>query len=226
MRIAYRTLLLTLGLLIFAGSSSAVDTNSFFDAWFNAQKKLRTWSADFVQTRSLKVLVQPLVAKGRLWFSAPNQFRWEIGDPPQTIALRQKDQLFVIYPRLKRAEIYPLAGKETEQWRDALALLDAGFPQNRAEFERQFRLLSVADTNETTEAVLQPKGTMARKFMNEIRLTFKTLDFSLKAMEVRFSDGSSLRNDFTNSVMNPILEEATFTPRLDNTYKIVEPFKK
>ena len=78
-----------------------------FDRWFAAQTNLQSWSADFTQTRSLKVLAQPLVSTGKVWV-APGRFRWELGQPAQTIVLRQPDQLLIIYPRLKRAEKYPL----------------------------------------------------------------------------------------------------------------------
>jgi len=36
-----------------------------FNRWFAAQTNLQSWSADFTQTRSLKVLSQPLVANGK-----------------------------------------------------------------------------------------------------------------------------------------------------------------
>ncbi len=38
----------------------AADTNAVLDAWFAAQANVHTLSADFVQTRTLKTLVQPL----------------------------------------------------------------------------------------------------------------------------------------------------------------------
>ena len=66
----------------------SLDASAVLDAWFAAQKDLHSWSADFVQTRILKTLTQPLTAVGRLWFAEPNDFRWELGRPAQTIALR------------------------------------------------------------------------------------------------------------------------------------------
>src|SRR6266850_2821459 len=108
----------------------AAETNSPVTAWLAAQTNVQTWSADFTQTKTLKSLVQPLTAAGHVWFAKPGRFRWELGHPPQTIARRSGDEMRVIYPNLKRVEIYPL--KEAGQWRDALALLEAGFPQNQA----------------------------------------------------------------------------------------------
>src|SRR5207253_1472077 len=78
----------------------AASLNASLTAWLSAQTNIQTWSADFAQTRTLKSLTQPLMGTGRVWFAAPNRFRWELGNPAQTIAVRQPDELSVIYPRL------------------------------------------------------------------------------------------------------------------------------
>src|SRR5207247_8789439 len=101
-------------------------------SWLTAQTNIQSWSADFVQTRTFKSLTQPLTATGHVWFAEPNRFRWELGHPPQTIAVRATTEMLVIYPRLKRVERYPLSGGQTGEWRDALALLETGFPRSEA----------------------------------------------------------------------------------------------
>ena len=118
----------SLCLLLFCFPAFAADTNVFLTNWLAAQSTLKTWTADFTQTRTLKTLKQPLRSNGRLIFAAPNNFRWQLGDPAQTIAIRNSNEMSVIYPKLKRAERYPLTGAGNEPWRDALALMDAGFP--------------------------------------------------------------------------------------------------
>ena len=124
--------------LSLAALSAQAQTEKLLDQWIAAQTNLHTWSADVVETRALKSLSQPLVSTGKVWVAMPNRFRWELGQPAQTIALRQPDQLFIIYPRLKRVEKYPLTGNQTGPWRDALALLDASFPRNRADLDSHF----------------------------------------------------------------------------------------
>ena len=101
----------------------------------------------------------------------PDRFRWELGQPAQTIALRQPDQLLIIYPRLKRVEKYPLRAAQPGPWKDALALLDASFPRSRADLESHFRVLSVTETNSMMRVTLQPKSASARKFMAEIQVS-------------------------------------------------------
>jgi outer membrane lipoprotein-sorting protein len=204
----------------------ATDTNAVLDAWFAAQANVHTLSADFVQTRTLKTLVQPLVATGHLWFSPPNQFRWELGRPAQTIALRHGDEMFVIYPRLKRAEHYPLGASAPREWRDAMSLLDAGFPRARKEFDAQFQIQSLAETNGRWLVALQPRSVAARQVMPELRVSLTTNDFSLAGTELVFVDGSRMRNEFTNAVANAAVDETLFQWKPPADFKVTEPFAK
>ena len=197
-----------------------------FNRWFAAQTNLQSWSADFTQTRSLKVLSQPLVATGKVWVTVPGLFRWELGQPAQTIVLRQPDQLLIIYPRLKRVEKYSLEGVPPGPLKDALALMDASLPRDRATMEERFRLLSATATNSILQMTLQPKSASARKFMTEIQVSFRTNDFSLTATELKFSDGSSMRSDFTNPLLNAPLDEGLFGAKLDPDFTVVEPLRQ
>ena len=204
--------------------SHAAGYDAQFDKWFAVQTNLQSWSADFTQTRSLKVLAQPLVSTGKVWVK-PGEFRWELGQPAQTIVLRRPDQLLIIYPRLKRAEKYPLDAVPTGPMKDALALLDASLPRDRATMEKNFRLLSATETNSILQMTLQPRSDSARKFIGEIVIGFHTNDFTIAATEMKFADGSSLRNDFTNVVLNQPIEPKMFEAELPPDYTVVEPLK-
>ena len=200
------------------------DSQVVFERWFAAQTNVQPWSADLVQTRSLKILSQQLVSTGKVWVLAPDRFRWELGQPVQTIALRNRDQLLVIYPRLKRAEKYSLGG-QLGPWKDAMALMEASFPRDRAALDGPFRLLSATETNSILQMALQPKSAAARKFISEIVVSFHTNDFSLAATELKFSDGSSLRNDFSNGVINQPLALELFEGKLAPDFTVVEPLR-
>ncbi len=213
-------------LVAFRPSGRAADTNALVSSWLAAQTNIQTWSSEFIQTRTLKSLTQPLTATGHVWFAAPNRFRWELGNPPQTIAVRAPREMLVIYPRLKRVERYPLTGEQTGQWSDALALLEAGFPRSEAEMASRMKVLSQTLTNGTCELDLQPRSPGARRMMPEIKVAFDIRDFSLRANELQFADGSTMRNDFINPVLNPKLEESLFNPDIPAEYKVIEPLKQ
>jgi outer membrane lipoprotein carrier protein len=196
----------------------------FLESWLDAQTNLLTWSADFTQTRTLKTLVHPLVTSGHVWFQAPNRFRWELGQPPQTIAVRQANALHVLYPRLKRAELYSLEAS-AGQWRDLLALLDAGFPRSKAELLSRYNVPGFTREADRARVTLQPKSASARKIIQQIEIDFSTTTHELLGTQLQFADGSTLRNDFTNAVINPPIDPTQFQPDLAG-YKIVEPLQK
>ena len=201
------------------------DYDAQFNKWFEVQTNLQSWAGDFTQTRTLTVLNQPLVSHGKVWVK-PGEFRWELGQPAQTIVLRRPDQLLIVYPRLKRAEKYPLDAVPTGPMKDALALLDASLPRDRATMEKSFRLLSAMETNSILQMTLQPRSEAARKFIGQIVIGFRTNDFTIAVTEMKFADGSKLHNDFTNVVLNAPIEPKLFTADLPPDYTVSEPLKK
>jgi outer membrane lipoprotein-sorting protein len=211
----------------FATSSvRAAETVPVLQKFLAAQTNLNSWSADLTQIRRLKTLTQPLISTGHVWFAAPNKFRWEIGSPAQTIAVRGSDEMLVIYPRLKRVEKYPLAGEKMGQWKDTLALLEAGFPRSQTELDKQFKVISIAPSNDVNVVTLQPRSSSARRMMPQITIAFATNDFQLRSTELQFGDGSTMRNEFRDAELNPALETAVFAPKLDADFKVVEPMKQ
>lgn len=214
-----------LSFLVLCQAALAAD-QAVITSWLNAQTNIQSWSADVTQIRSLKTLTQPLSATGHVWFAAPNQFRWEVGKPAQTIAVRKSDEMLVIYPRLKRAERYAFNGHQNGPWKETLALLEAGFPRNEADLNRQFRILRVNDSSEAVRLDLEPRSAAGKHMMPRLSISFSPQNFTLRETELQFADGSTMRNIFTNPVLNPKVDPALFDPKLSPDYKIVEPMKQ
>jgi outer membrane lipoprotein-sorting protein len=217
---------LGMGVVAFWVLSAGAQTNDLVDRWIAAQIPMRTWSADLIQTRAFRTLSQPLVSTGRVWVAVPDRFRWELGQPAQTIALRQPDELLIVYPRLKRAEKYPLRDTQSGPWKDALALLEATFPRSRTSLEAQFQIQSVTESNTVASLSLQPRNAAARKFITGLQIGFRADTFAPLWTSLTFSDGSSMRNDFTNTVFNPPLDDGIFDAKLGADVTVVEPLRK
>lgn len=210
--------------LLAATPAPAAEYEAEFNHWFAVQTNLQSWSGDFIQTRHLTVLNQPLVSAGKVWVRR-GEFRWEVGQPAQTIVLRTPDELLLIYPRLKRAEKYPLGAVPAGPMKDALALLDASLPRDRASMEEHFSLQSATATNAELRLTLQPRSAAARQFMSEVIIGFHTNTYVIASTEMRFADGSRLENRFTNVVTNQPLAPDLFQERLPADYTVTEPLK-
>lgn len=193
--------------------------------WLRNQTNIQTWAADFLQIRTYKTLVQPLTSTGHISFAAPNNFRWELGKPAQTVAVRHDDEMTIIYPQRKRAERYSMGAAQSKEWKSVLSLLEVGFPRSQKELENQFNVQGLALTNGFHQLGLQPRAATARKLMPLINLYIDTNDFMLKSIELRFTDGSTMRSFFTNAVPNAKLDSALFNPQLGPEFKVIEPLK-
>jgi len=213
---------------VFHPASWGADTHAdtVIAEWLGHQTNIQTLTADFVQTRSLKALTDPLVVRGRLWFEMSGRFRWEVGEPAQTIIVKDPTQILMISPRLKRAERYPLDGSAKGPWNDALSLLESGFPKDVASFRKQYQLLSFTHTNGVYELQLQPASSTARRMITRMSLILDAKDFILRANEITLADGSSIRNDFEHLKINPSFHADIFKVPIGPEFKISEPWKK
>jgi outer membrane lipoprotein-sorting protein len=62
--------------------------------------------------------------------------------------------------------------------------------------------------------------------MPQIRLAMDMQTSTLLSTELEFADGSTMRNDFKNQVINPVIDPILFSPEIPSDYKVVEPLKK
>jgi outer membrane lipoprotein-sorting protein len=210
-------------MLLLAVNSAAADWDATVSGWLAHQTNVQTWASDFTQTRTLKALAQPLVSTGRVWFAAPRNFRWELG-LDQTVAIRSNETMLVMYPRLQRAEIYQFGKTGRNEWKDALALLESGFPRSRAELEQQFSILATAPMNDLVRLELEPKAAGARKMMPRINILLSS-NLTLAGTELVFMDGSRMRNDFHNMRTNADVS-GKFEFTIPPGFKVVEPLQE
>jgi outer membrane lipoprotein-sorting protein len=125
---------------------------------------------------------------------------------------------------LKRAEKYDFSNTPSNQWKDALALLQSGFPRSEQEMQEKFNLLGLEQTNATYEIKMEPKSDAARKLMPKINLFLSTNNLSLAGTELVFTDGSKMRNDFKNIKTN-VPVEGKFDLTIPAEFKLIEPLK-
>lgn len=207
-----------------AGSPQSLDPLVL--QWLSTQTNVTSWHASFRQTRHLRTLQQPLEAHGELWFSAPNLFRWEVQKPSPTVVVRTTNSMKILYPRLKRVEVYPMDGSLKGSWKNALELLEAGFPRSQADILGRF-IVEDQTRNPTDFALsLRPRSGAASKFIKLIIIRFSPESFDLLSTELQLADGSRMINSFSSPARNPALPPDLFTPAIPPDFKITEPLAK
>lgn len=216
-------------LLIFLCSAEAGPLDSsreFLTAWMDQQANIKTWSADVVQIRNLKTLVRPLKSRGKVWFQQPNRFRWQLGDPPRTIAVRKDDELLIIYPRLKQIERFAAGEDIDPAWKQVLALLEVGFPSDTETFFARYELITTTRFKKSWKFELRPAAEVARKLLDRVTVEISIRDYTLLATELVFPDGSTMKNRFIHRRLNPELNEALFDFEIEEGYTVVNPLQK
>lgn len=218
--------LFTRVLVLCSLSTQALAESPLLDRWLNHQADITTWQADVSQTRTIKNLTQPLTQKGKLWFTKPSQFRWQLGEPARTLAVRDDKRLVVAYPRLKQAEIYAFDSIQDPAMKQVLLLLELGFPSEPAAFFAQYTLLdSQANADQTQLFTLQPNSAIARKLLEKVALEVDSSNLNLLATTLFFTDGSRLNNVFEHQQYNIPIEASLL--QLDLTgFDISQPLSQ
>jgi outer membrane lipoprotein-sorting protein len=207
--------------LLLAGMACAAESarDAAAERWIAAATHIATWQSGIVQTRFLPAMDQPLVSTGRVWFAQPSSFRWELGT--QSLALREGEELVLLSPRLRRAEIHSLGAGAHGPVKDLLALLDAGFPRDAAEFGRRFEIVSTATNGPVVVLKLKPRQPTARRWMPGVTVEFDHGHPRLHATEMTFADGSRMRTEFFDVVTNAPIDAGWFRTNLDAGWKVV-----
>ena len=178
--------------------------------WLASQKDLRSLTADFVQTRALKTLRDPLTSPGRLWFRSPDAFRWETGNPAKSIFLKNGEMVLLIEPLKKKAVRFDV--KNATQNREMQGMM-MKFPlaNSLEEFKRQFDVLDLQMFDDHCDVSLLPKDQATRNFLKSLNLQFELSRGELRYFEMITKEGSRLRNDFFNVQPNRPIDPAVFS---------------
>lgn len=195
------------------------------DAWLGRQENVTSLKADFTQTRKLKTFNKPLVSEGTLSFQEPESFRWEIEKPSPSIAIFGPEEVVVIYPKLKRAELMKMSDVAKTKYADTFELIKSGFPRSRKELERLFNIEGLEKKGDLYELRLSLKRRGSDNPVKEARVYFRPDQAGISATELELADGSLIRNDFKNMDINAKVPASAFDQTLPEGTAVSEPLK-
>jgi outer membrane lipoprotein-sorting protein len=184
--------------------------------WIEAGNNVRSIEADFIQERQLKALRQPLSKPGKLWFQKPGSFRWQIGEPPVTIATRKDGgDLTVLETKEKKARVWSaakLAEETAQKGGQGFAMIGAGFAATLEQFEMVFEIKSAKETKEpgVWEVLLDLKDRKAGLVVKDVVFLIVPADGALRQFELRMRDGSILRTRIGTVKKNVKIPDSIF----------------
>src|SRR6266540_5054643 len=68
----------------------------------------RITQADFQEQRMIRLMKNPILSSGKVWFQPPNKFRREVKGNSPSLTVSDGQQLWIYYPNFKSAERYSL----------------------------------------------------------------------------------------------------------------------
>ncbi len=219
---SFLTCLLALGVLLTPGFSEQSLDLAPVEKWLERMEGTKSVEATFVQQKYLRTLRAPLTTTGHLWLQYPDNFRWELGDPPSTIAIRNKDMLTVLKPKKKRAQRISLttkSGKDGEQVPASVRSMAKTFPRSMEELTEHFDILNLERGNKVYELTLKPKDKKLTLAMLRVVFFIDVEKYHLHAFEIQFRDKSRVRTTFTKLIFNPVISAGLLKPDLGG-YKI------
>lgn len=184
--------------------------NTVLDAWLKRQSGIQSLEVSFTQERKLPSLKQPVTTPGKLCFAKPGLVRWELGDPPATIAISDGSQFTLIDMASKTARRVAVDSPQAARFS---MLTGKGF-QTPEDFQQVFEIIESRVDNGIHQFTLKPKDRRIRGQVPWVFLSIDPASHELRAMEMELQDKSRIRTLFTKPKFNGKLPASTFSADL------------
>jgi len=198
-----------LALMIFSPLQSA--DLSVVEKWMATNTQVSSVKIDFTQKRTMRSLKVPISQSGTLWMDyGKDRFRWETGEPAQTIVTKQGGNLLIVRTPGKKFEHRPFGSGGDNQ---GMSVMAGGFPRSMSEFTRKYRVLSTEKRDNTFRIATQPLGS-AGKGVSQFTFVVQASEYRLVGMEIELKDGSSINTVFNRVELNVSVPGSLFSPDL------------
>ncbi|MEO5714059.1 MAG: outer membrane lipoprotein carrier protein LolA [Luteolibacter sp.] len=200
-----RFLLLFSALIGLAHADTAV-----LDAWLQRQPSINSLDTTFTQERKLPALKNPTSANGRLSFMKPGKFRWQLGEPVETLAVSDGTTLTLVESAEKVA--HQIAADSPQAAR--FSLLSGKAFESPEAFQSAFEIIEQRVTDGIHQFTLKAKDRRMRAQVPWIFLDIDPVKNELTALELELQDKSRVRTIFHNPKINTPLPDSLFKPDL------------
>lgn len=179
--------------------------------WIEHQSSVQCVTANFVQERRLKALKLPIVNPGKLWFKSPGFFRWQLGEPAESIALQRDDKLLLLRPLKKAGEHYNLEQGNSRKLVPGAVFFSAGFPRSYKGFTENFTVTGVQKEAGSFFFTVKVNDRKAMLALRKIVFQVNATTFYTEGISLRFRDSSSVSTRFSSIRENTKLGNSIFT---------------
>ena len=158
----------------------------------------RSTQADFQEERVIRLMKNPILSSGTVWFQPPNKFRREVKGNSPSVTVSDGRQLWIYYPNFKSAERYPL-GKGSPLDSTVAAINSA---LNLENIENMFQI-NAAKTDKGYELALTPRTPSMRRAFQKLDLRVND-NLRVERTDMLLPNGDRIVTTYSNQMRAPI----------------------
>jgi len=190
MRTILLSIVLVIGLTCF--TDGAPLSESELKNLLAAVRQNRSTQADFQEQRVIRLMKNPVLSSGTVWFQPPNKFRREVKGNSPSITVSSGRELWIYYPNFKSAERYPL-GKGSPLDATVAAINSA---LNLENIETSFNVTATRTENGNELQLLPRTAAMKRVFQKlDLRINDK---FRVDRTDMLLPNGDRIVTTYSN----------------------------
>lgn len=168
-------------------------------------KGITSLQCDFVQTKTLSIMDEQMVSKGRMVFARPKKLRWQYNTPYDYTFIITDDK--VLIGKGKNKNSIDLKSSQVFQ---EIARMIAGSVTGRCLTEKNDFDVKMQATNDAYIALLKPKKSQMRKMFKQIQLTFDKKKRIVTQVEMTDANGDQTTIQMQHVVQNEKVDNKAF----------------
>jgi outer membrane lipoprotein carrier protein len=157
-----------------------------------AIRQNRTTQADFQEQRVIRLMKNPVMSSGTVWFQPPNKFRREVKGNSPSVTVSDGRDLWIYYPNFKSAERYPL-GKGSPLDATVAAINSA---LNLENIETSFNI-SATKSDTGHELALLPRTAAMKRVFQKLDLRINS-QFRVERTDMLLPNGDRIVTTYSN----------------------------
>jgi outer membrane lipoprotein-sorting protein len=163
-----------------------------------AIRQNRSTQADFQERRVIRLMKNPVLSSGTVWFQPPNKFRREVKGHSPSVTVSDGRELWIYYPNFKSAERYPL-GKGSPLDATVAAINSA---LNLENIETSFNI-TASKTENGNELQLLPRTAAMKRVFQKLDLQIND-KFRVERTDMLLPNGDRIVTAYSNQTRAPI----------------------
>jgi len=189
------------------GLASAAELGEVLERFDEVQNAVSTLSAEFTETTTNQLLIDPISAEGRFFMTKPDSIRWEYSFPEEMRFVIFQDQYTGYFPKQKRAE-----KRNIQRWSEHIFRF-FGLGQGSQKLMKLYEI-TLDPTHDPASGtfllILEPTKRRVRKRIPEVRFWLDAETYLPRKVEYRSKSGNARTIEFQEIRLNPDLAASMY----------------